>query len=130
MWTADGYISDHWRPVSPVTGRLDAFQWQVPLAALPAKKTVVIEDNPFHDALIASSATEALPAAKADEAVTVTIEPTAEAAVVTPKQAEPAVITVEPDAVADKPKDVSKDAPRSRPRTAARPRRRSPRPKP
>src|SRR6202000_1234342 len=27
-WTADGYVSDRWRPVSPVTGRLDAFQWQ------------------------------------------------------------------------------------------------------
>lgn len=24
VWTADGYVSDHWRPVSPVTGRLDA----------------------------------------------------------------------------------------------------------
>ncbi len=36
VWTADGYVSDHWRPVSPLTGRLDAFQWQMPLAALPA----------------------------------------------------------------------------------------------
>jgi HemY protein len=34
-WTADGYVSDRWRPVSPVTGRLDAFQWIVPVAALP-----------------------------------------------------------------------------------------------
>jgi HemY protein len=34
-WTADGYVSDRWRPVSPVTGRLDAFQWMVPVAALP-----------------------------------------------------------------------------------------------
>ena len=34
VWTADGYVSDRWRPVSPVTGRLDAFQWQTPLAAL------------------------------------------------------------------------------------------------
>ena len=32
-WTADGYVSDRWRPVSPVTGRLDAFQWQTPVAA-------------------------------------------------------------------------------------------------
>src|SRR5450755_608246 len=31
VWTADGYVSDRWRPVSPVTGRLDAFQWQRPL---------------------------------------------------------------------------------------------------
>lgn len=35
-WTADGYVSDRWRPVSPVTGRLDAFQWMVPVAALAA----------------------------------------------------------------------------------------------
>src|SRR5262249_6731915 len=30
-WTADGIVSDHWMPVSPVTGRLDAFQWKVPV---------------------------------------------------------------------------------------------------
>jgi len=35
FWTADGYVSDRWRPVSPVTGRLDAFQWQTPVASLP-----------------------------------------------------------------------------------------------
>jgi len=31
-WTADGFVSDRWMPVSPVSGRLDAFQWKVPLA--------------------------------------------------------------------------------------------------
>lgn len=35
-WTADGYVSDRWRPVSPVSGRIDAFQWQTPVAALPS----------------------------------------------------------------------------------------------
>src|SRR6266853_1010919 len=39
VWTADGYVSERWRPVSPVTGRLDAFQWQTPLAALPSDKS-------------------------------------------------------------------------------------------
>ncbi|MFG1418327.1 heme biosynthesis HemY N-terminal domain-containing protein [Xanthobacter sp. V0B-10] len=29
-WIADGVVSDHWRPISPVTGRLDAFTWAVP----------------------------------------------------------------------------------------------------
>ncbi len=33
-WTADGLVSDRWIPVSPVSGRLDAFQWRDPLAAL------------------------------------------------------------------------------------------------
>ncbi len=31
VWTADGFVSEHWMPVSPVTGRLDAFQWKVPV---------------------------------------------------------------------------------------------------
>jgi HemY protein len=31
QWTADGYVSDRWLPVSPVTGRIDAFAWRVPL---------------------------------------------------------------------------------------------------
>ena len=30
-WTADGLVSDEWEPVSPVTGRLDAFEWKVPV---------------------------------------------------------------------------------------------------
>ncbi len=33
-WVADGYVSDRWLPVSPLSGRLDAFVWMVPPAAL------------------------------------------------------------------------------------------------
>ena len=33
-WVADGVVSDHWAPVSPVSGRLDAFEWRVPPDAL------------------------------------------------------------------------------------------------
>lgn len=44
-WTADGYVSDRWRPVSPVTGRLDAFQWLTPVAALPSDKGPAIDAN-------------------------------------------------------------------------------------
>ena len=43
VWTADGYVSDRWRPVSPVSGRIDAFQWQMPLSALPSDKNAAIE---------------------------------------------------------------------------------------
>lgn len=43
VWTADGYVSDRWRPVSPVTGRLDAFQWLTPVAALPSDKAPLID---------------------------------------------------------------------------------------
>jgi len=33
-WVADGLVSDHWMPVSPISGRLDAFVWTVPPATL------------------------------------------------------------------------------------------------
>jgi HemY protein len=53
-WTADGYVSDRWRPVSPVTGRLDAFQWQTPVAALPSDKSGAIESSAFEEAMLAT----------------------------------------------------------------------------
>jgi len=53
-WTADGYVSDRWRPVSPVTGRLDAFQWQTPVAALPSDKAGAIESSAFEEAMLAT----------------------------------------------------------------------------
>ena len=53
VWTADGYVSASWRPVSPVSGRIDAFQWQTPLAALPADKNASVEASPFEEAMLA-----------------------------------------------------------------------------
>ncbi|WIY52768.1 heme biosynthesis HemY N-terminal domain-containing protein [Devosia sp. YIM 151766] len=32
-WTADNIVSDEWEPISPLTGRLDAFEWKVPVAS-------------------------------------------------------------------------------------------------
>ncbi|ESR22578.1 heme biosynthesis protein HemY [Lutibaculum baratangense] len=29
-WVADGYVSEEWQPVSPVTGELDTFEWTTP----------------------------------------------------------------------------------------------------
>jgi HemY protein len=53
VWTADGYVSTSWRPVSPVSGRIDAFQWQTPLAALPSDKNAAVEASPFEEAMLA-----------------------------------------------------------------------------
>jgi HemY protein len=39
VWTADGIVSDEWEPVSPVTGKLDAFEWKVPVSSVPAPAT-------------------------------------------------------------------------------------------
>jgi HemY protein len=33
-WVADGFVSDKWLPISPVTGRLDAFEWKSPFGQL------------------------------------------------------------------------------------------------
>jgi HemY protein len=54
VWTADGYVSDRWRPVSPVTGRIDAFKWQTPVASLPSDKAATIETSPFEEAMLAA----------------------------------------------------------------------------
>ena len=33
-WVADGFVSDRWAPVSPLTGKLDAFEWRAPVERL------------------------------------------------------------------------------------------------
>lgn len=38
-WMADGIVSGRWAPVSPVTGRLDAFEWKAPVESFqPARE--------------------------------------------------------------------------------------------
>jgi HemY protein len=61
VWTADGYVSDQWRPVSPVSGRLDAFQWQMPLAALPSDRQNATDASAFEQAMLAATPHHAEP---------------------------------------------------------------------
>lgn len=49
-WTADGFVSDRWMPLSPVSGRLDAFQWRVPLAELGEHRDIVDSLQPTETA--------------------------------------------------------------------------------
>jgi HemY protein len=54
VWTADGIASDRWMPVSPVSGRIDAFAWKVPLAVIAQdpgldaapERPLLVEDKP------------------------------------------------------------------------------------
>ncbi len=39
-WTADGVVSDRWLPVSP-GGRLDGYQWRVPLAEIGVARPLI-----------------------------------------------------------------------------------------
>jgi HemY protein len=40
VWTADGVVSERWLPVSP-NGRLDGFEWKVPLAEIGVSRPVI-----------------------------------------------------------------------------------------
>jgi HemY protein len=99
VWTADGYVSSTWRPVSPVSGRLDAFVWQTPVAALPSDKNATIEPSPFEEAMLAP------PAPQREPSALLANEASAEPAVVPSEPAPPApqdnspVITLAPEPV-------------------------------
>ncbi len=45
VWTADGVVSDRWLPVSP-NGRLDGFEWKLPLAELGVSRPVIEVASP------------------------------------------------------------------------------------
>jgi HemY protein len=68
-WTADGFVSDSWLPVSPITGKLDAFEWKDPLAGeehagavIDAERHVMLEP-PAAKVASAAAATAALASA-------------------------------------------------------------------
>ncbi len=88
VWTADGYVSATWRPVSPVSGRLDAFQWQTPVASLPSDKDAAIEPSPFEEAMLAAPAPRRDPVTEENPA-----EPPKP---VTDARSEPAMIAAKP----------------------------------
>jgi HemY protein len=65
-WIADGVVSDRWAPVSPVSGRLDAFVWQAPPDMLVAPELATLEerdDEPEEVRVIAAAAPSAAMAA-------------------------------------------------------------------
>jgi len=63
VWTADGVVSDRWLPVSP-NGRLDGFEWKVPLAEIGVSRSVIEVTPPDGESItIASPETISEPAA-------------------------------------------------------------------
>jgi HemY protein len=62
-WIADGYVSDRWLPVSPVTGAVDAFEWKAPVDAIgKGDDTLLIDEAPETAEPIATAPTAAIPA--------------------------------------------------------------------
>ncbi|RUP00045.1 heme biosynthesis HemY N-terminal domain-containing protein [Hyphomicrobium sp.] len=99
VWMADGVISDHWEATSPVDGRLDAFQWRVPVETreggeiLAANINELIAIAPSHSpaptATVTPEADATTHAGSYDEPAAV---PSAQAEL----EPEPEVITAEP----------------------------------
>lgn len=50
VWTADGVVSDRWLPVSP-NGRLDGFEWRVPLAEIGFSRPVIEVSAPAAESI-------------------------------------------------------------------------------
>jgi HemY protein len=67
-WTADGHISDRWHPASPVTGRLDAFEWRVPTTGTISATPMIEIEPPEAPVVIAASPPVEAEAESDDEA--------------------------------------------------------------
>jgi HemY protein len=50
VWTADGVVSDRWLPVSP-NGRLDGFEWKVPLAEIGVTRPIIEMSPPAAESI-------------------------------------------------------------------------------
>ena len=44
-WTADGYVSEKWLPISPISGEIGAFQWKAPVEQLGAPAEAIDIDE-------------------------------------------------------------------------------------
>ncbi len=78
-WIADGYVSDRWLPVSPVTGAVDAFEWKAPVDAIGrGDDTLLIEDRalPVGEEAGSRTVTLDLPATEASEVTEAETVPT------------------------------------------------------
>jgi HemY protein len=106
VWTADGQVSDVWLPASPVSGRLDAFEWKVPVAEIGGPLLQV--DDVLADAHEAPQPAPLIEIV-AEPATTKTVE-TAAANVVELVPAPPA----EPVVLAPKPVPAAEPAPKPR----------------
>ncbi len=84
-WVADGVVSERWAPVSPVTGRIDAFEWRVPVERLGQ----LIEDDASPRKKAPAIAAPAAPAAAP-------VQQAAPVATPSPVETAPAIVEAAP----------------------------------
>jgi HemY protein len=63
VWTADGVVSERWLPVSP-NGRLDGFEWKVPLAEIGVSHPVIEVAPPVTESITMPPETKPQPPAE------------------------------------------------------------------
>ena len=100
VWIADNVISPKWAPISPVTGRLDAFEWKVPVESLGAPEPTV----EIADFTVAEPEPEPQPAPEEAKDITVAAKVTA------PQPETIEVGTEKPEAVEDEDVKVVEEA--------------------
>lgn len=106
-WVADGFVSDTWAPVSPVTGRIDAYEWKTPPQSIASSVRAAIDaDETFTvNSLPAPAETDqpSLQLGPEDAPAIEAIEPSAPASPepITVAAAEPEVVASEAKTVAD-----------------------------
>jgi HemY protein len=54
-WVADGYVSERWLPISPLSGKLDAFVWTVPPDALAGPVLEQVAQQALAEAAVRAS---------------------------------------------------------------------------
>ncbi|MDI4665855.1 heme biosynthesis protein HemY [Xanthobacter autotrophicus] len=99
-WIADGVVSDRWAAVSPVSGKLDAFVWEVP-PGVSATPILEHEAERVKAAIAAVRASEEAKAAVAAAEAAALAAAEAEAAALAPPKEEPKPAAVEPEPVAE-----------------------------
>ena len=88
-WTAEGHISDHWLPVSP-GGRLDAFEWRVPLTGIAGPAPAIDQEHAAIAAVAAAPAV-AVSEPKSESAPVALVTPATQEKPAAPAVVEPVV---------------------------------------
>lgn len=135
MWVADGFVSEHWAPVSPVSGVLDAFVWAVPPEETGARAGVALiagiaameRELELLNAPAAPMVEAAAPASIEDVDVVEAVKAARPAEPVVEKAAPAETVTVSAMVVEPAPAAVPKTEPKPEPKSEPKP---EPKPEP
>lgn len=92
-WTADGYVAESWGAVSPVSGKLDAFVWRVPVEQVAGP----VEEGRSSDTQAERAIRSLPPVRKAEPAAEEPTDVAVEEGVQAPPERAPATIEAEPE---------------------------------